>query len=207
MPFFEEIIHLDPSEAIAATYRAHMSVLLMILMPLSLALFILFLFVVPLIALGLWGILVFVFFVLVLSFFILGSLIRWMGTITVLTTRRIIAIRRLDLLKKSVKEHTLDTITEISYTSKGVLQTACHLGDIHITALYTGVNHTIAANIAQPQLVLDQISGCVSRYCKSRTVSIEDRLSVNRESSDTGDMRPALISVEQEDKRDVSNWQ
>lgn len=91
---------------------------------------------------------------------------QWIGTITVVTSRRIMQITRTSMLKKQVKEFQLETITEISYECKGFLQTLFSLGNMQITALYTGTRYTVMKNIEHPQQVLDRISHAVSRMQK-----------------------------------------
>ena len=163
MAFFKETINLSQGEEMVGMFRSHSVVAVISITPFAVALFILCLFVFPLSMLGMKGILIFFAILLFDLFFIFTLISQWIGTLLIVTTRRIIKIDRRSMFKKRVNEYQLETITEIAYDSKGILQTIFALGDINITALYTGMRHTIITCVAQPQHVLDTISHTISR--------------------------------------------
>ncbi len=167
MTLFEETLHLSQDEEIMGTYRSHVVVVIVRILPFCLFFIITCLFLFPFLSLGLNGIMIFILLILICLIFIITLLSQWIGTITVLTSRRIMQITRSSMFKKQVKEFQLETITEISYDCKGVVQTLFSLGDMQITALYTGTRYTILRNVECPQRVLDRISHAVSRLQKN----------------------------------------
>jgi hypothetical protein len=167
MTVFKETLHLSQDEEIMGTYRSHAVVVIVRLFPFCIFFILTCLFLFPFLTLGLKGVIAFVLLLLVSLIFIFTILSQWIGTITVVTSRRIMQIIRTSMLKKQVKEFQLETITEISYDCKGVLQTVFSLGDMQITALYTGTRYIILRNVECPQRVLDRISHAVSRLQKN----------------------------------------
>lgn len=163
MPFFHEIINLSSEEEIVGTFRSHAILALLALSPFICALIVLCLFVFPLLSLGAKGVIFFLLLLALDSIFIATILSQWIGTLVILTSRRIIKIDRRSIIKKHVNEYQLETITEIAYDCKGVIPTFFSLGDINITALYTGSRYTIIKSVAHPQRILDLISRAISR--------------------------------------------
>ncbi len=167
MTLFEETLHLSQDEEVMGTYRSHAAVVVVRLLPFCLFIILTCLFLFPFLSLGLKGIMLFALLILIWLIFIVTLLSQWIGTITVVTSRRIMQITRTSMFKKQVKEFQLETITEISYDCKGILQTLFSLGDMQITALYTGTRYTILRNVECPQRVLDRISHTISRLQKN----------------------------------------
>lgn len=166
MSFFQETISMSLDEEIIGAFRSHSIVAVLAVLPFACALIVTCLFVFPLLSLGGKGIVFFALLVVLELIFIGTALSQWIGTIIIVTTRRIIKIDRRSFFKKHVNEYQLEAITEISYDSKGMLQTLFALGDINITALYTGTRYTIIKNVSGPQRVLDSISHTIARAQK-----------------------------------------
>ncbi len=171
MAFFQETISLSRDENIVGTFRSHPITAVLTILPFGIILILVCLFVFPLISLGVKGVAFFVLFVLLDMLFIFTVLSQWIGTIAIVTSRRIIKIDRRSMFKKCVNEYQLETITEIAYDSKGILQTFFSLGNINITALYTGTRYTIIKHVWKPQHVLDIISHAISRVQKKQEKS------------------------------------
>lgn len=162
MPLFHEIIHVSKDEDILGTFRSHPAVVLLSITPFACILILLSLFVFPLLSLGTYGVIALCILTALDLFFIATLLSQWIGTIVIITNRRIIKINRRSLITKFVNEYQLDTITEISYNSSGIVQALFSLGTISITALYTGTRYAIIACVSHPGRVLDIISHAIA---------------------------------------------
>lgn len=180
MPFFHEVIHLSKDEAIVGTFRSHAIVAILSIAPFACILIILCLFVFPLLSLGIKGVAFFFLLAILDILFIITLLSQWIGTLLIVTNRRIIKINRRSMISKFVHEYQLETITEISYDCKGIIRTVFTLGDINVTALYTGARYTVITYVQKPQRVLDVISHAIAKRLKAndRVRNIDDLHSV-----------------------------
>lgn len=171
MPFFKEIINVSKDEEVIGVFRSHVATAILSLIPFVCVLIVICLFLFPFLSLGLKGVVIFSLLILLDAIFISTILSQWIGTILILTSRRLISVNRRSMFKKRVNEYQLETITEISYDCKGLLQTFFSLGDINITALYTGTRHTVIRCVAGPQRVLDSISHAIAKLQKNTNAS------------------------------------
>lgn len=157
MAFFLETLRLDSSERIVSVVRSHPFPMIRALIVPVILLSLFFLFLFPLFAHGFAGVLVFVAGSILAALMIIRTLIRWYGSVVVLTSRRILRIDRQGFLKKQVREFLLENIQELSYQTRGAFQTSYSFGDISIV-IFAQATPVIFSNIPQPQYVLDLIS-------------------------------------------------
>ncbi|MBI4272330.1 hypothetical protein HY621_00550 [Candidatus Uhrbacteria bacterium] len=161
MPLLQEEVTLDSDEKIIGFFRPHIFFVIAWGLPLALGLVVLFIFMFKIFQIGVIGValffVVFFFFVFLLS----SRVVAWYGTLCVLTNRRLLSIRRVSLLKKQVTEVLLGNISELSYTTKGIIQTILRFGNVHLTVFATNTKFTLH-NIPYPQQVMDVISGQIA---------------------------------------------
>ena len=162
MKLLQEEVTLDSDEKIIGFFRPHSFFVIVWGLPLALGLVALFLFMFKIFQIGMIGValffVVFSFFVFLLS----SRVIAWYGTLSVLTNRRLLSIRRVSLLKKQVTEVLLGNISELSYTTKGFIQTVLRFGNVHLTVFVTNTKFTLH-NVPHPQQVMDVISGQIAK--------------------------------------------
>lgn len=153
----QETLHLDSHETIVSMFRSHSFKMVSRAVPLIIALMALFLFVFPLFSFGVIGIIIFFLLFFAGIFFLLRNVTNWLGTYCVLTNRRLLCIQRTGFFKKDVNEILLENITELSYITKGVVQTLFHFGNVRL-ALIASRGEFIIPDIGQPQAILDILS-------------------------------------------------
>jgi|GEM_PF-1040509 len=153
----QEILHLDSHETIVCMFRGHAFRMVSRVIPLMIALMALFLFVFPLFSLGGIGIGIFFLLFFIDIFFLLRMVCNWLGTYYVLTNRRLLCIQRTGFFKKQVHEILLENITELSYITKGFIQTLFHFGNVRL-ALITTRGEFFIFDIGKPQAILDILS-------------------------------------------------
>jgi hypothetical protein len=153
----QETVHLDSQETIVSMFRSHAFKMTSRAIPLILVLMALFLFVFPLFSLGAVGVGIFFFLFFTGMFFLFRTVCNWLGTYYVLTNRRLLCIQRTGFFKKQVDEILLENITELSYITKGIVQTLFHFGNVRL-ALMTARGEFIILSIAKPQTILDILS-------------------------------------------------
>lgn len=157
MAFFREHIALDSSEQISGLFRSHAFHLVVRIAVPFVALCGLFLFLFPLFRSGLGGVAVFTFGVIVCCLFITHFVMAWYGTVFVLTNRRLLAIRRTGLFKKQAQEIVLENISELSCSTRGIVQMLFRFGDVRLT-LYTASHSFTLHDIPNPHDALNAIS-------------------------------------------------
>jgi len=162
MKLLQEEVTLDTDEKIIGFYRPHSFFAIVWGFPIALVIVLLFLFMFKIFQLGILGILLFAGVFSFLVFLLSSRIVAWYGTLSVLTNRRLLSIRRLSLLKKQVTEVLLQNISELSYTTKGIIQTLLRFGNIHLTVLTTNTKFTLY-NIPYPQQIMDVISGQIAK--------------------------------------------
>ncbi len=157
----QETLSLDTHENILASFRCNAFRTWLWMTPCVLFLFGLFLFMFPFFYQGGPGVFLFITLLLIDVIFMLRLLVMWYGTFYILTERRLFTVRRFGFFKKQVNEILLENINELSYDTKGMLQTLLGYGSIHCTLFPTNTQFTIE-EISQPQHVLTSISRRVS---------------------------------------------
>jgi len=164
-----ETVHLEPGEDIIALFRRHGSTVFVTITPYALLIVLLFLFIFPLFSLGVRG--VALFGVLCLIFCLLGlrKIVAWLGTITVLTSRRLLVIQRYGFFKKKVNEIKLDQVSEISYEVKGMLPTVGRYGTLFLLVTFTSAMVSIP-DIPDPQSALNVISQAIGKVARKTAV-------------------------------------
>lgn len=157
MGTFQETIHLDGTETIQTIFRSHgFHLLIRIAIPFT-ALCLLFLFLFPLFRSGMSGVILFFLLLLVGTLAIAHYVMAWYGTIYVLTSRRLLGIRRIGLFKKQAQEIVLENISELSYSTRGFVQMLLRFGDVKLT-LYTASHSFLLRDIPNPHEILNAIS-------------------------------------------------
>ncbi len=165
MPLLQEEVSLDQDERIIGFFRPHVFFVVVWSVPLTLALVLVFLFMFKFLSLGAIGAVIFILLCALLLFMLASRIVAWYGTLSILTERRLISIRRQSLFRKQVTEVALGNISELSYTSKGIIQTIFRFGNIHLTMFITNTKFTLY-NIPSPQKVMDIISSPASKQKK-----------------------------------------
>ncbi len=169
MLHLEDTVHLDQHETVVSVFRSHPFRMVSRVVPLIFILMVLFLFVFPLFSFGMVGISLFVFLLFVGVLFLCRNIFNWLGTYCVLTDTRLLCIQRTGFFKKQVQEIVLENITELSYATKGMMQTIFHFGNVRL-ALRTTRGEFIIPEISKPQMVLDLLSRQASAVRK-RSIS------------------------------------
>ncbi len=157
MPLLQEEITLDADEQVLGLFRPHTFFVIAWTFPMSLLLIGLFLFMFKFFLLGFFGVLFFVAVFLLLFFIFISRVMAWYGTLYILTSRRLLAIKRSSLIKKQVTEVLLENVSELSYTMKGLLQTLLRFGNIQLS-LFAITSKFTVTNIPHPQEVMDTVS-------------------------------------------------
>lgn len=205
MVSLEETLHLESGEEILAMFRRHGATVLKHLFPVALFLVILFLFIFPLFSLGERGVILF--FVLCVGACLIAArkICAWLGTITILTSNRLLVIRRFGFFKKTVNEIKLDQISEVSYEVRGMMQALGRYGTLVLLVTFTSAQITIP-DIPDPQNALNEISQAMRRVKKheqsdqGNTGSSHTPHPVEKEEKQE---KPTFHHVS---KRDPANW-
>lgn len=205
MVSLEETLHLEPGEEIIALFRRHGATALKHLFPVALFLVLLFLFIFPLFSLGSRGVILFFALCVVACLIAVRKICAWLGTITILTSNRLLVIRRFGFFKKTVSEIKLDQISELSYEVKGMMQAMGRYGTISLLVTFTSVQITIP-DIPDPQSALNEISQAIQRIKKYEQESQSKKASAHTPidvSKDEKQQRPVFHHIE---KSDPANW-
>lgn len=157
MSYFIETLNLDSQETVSAIFRSHPFHLVARMAAPFIILCLLFLFLFPLFHFGLSGVFLFFAVLIIDTGFLVHFLTAWYGTIFVLTSRRVLAIRRTGMFKKQAQEIVLENISELSYSTHGLMQMIFRFGDVKLT-LYTASHSFTLHDIPRPNDVLNAIS-------------------------------------------------
>lgn len=163
----QEIVHLDTQETVICMFRSHPFKMISQVIPCMGSLIVLFLFIFPLFSLGALGVCIFLLLFFSGVFFLSRNIFNWLGTYCILTNRRLLCIQRSGFFKKQAQEILLENITELSYTTKGMVQTLFHFGDVRL-ALVTARGEFTIPHIAKPQAILDILSRQASAVRKRK---------------------------------------
>jgi hypothetical protein len=161
-----ETVTLERDESILALYRRHGSTVVLSILPYALLCILLFLFIFPLFSLGIRGVIAFAGCAILFSILAFRKIIAWLGTITILTNRRLLVIQRFGFFKKKVNEIKLDQVSELSYEVKGMTQTLGRYGTIYLLVTFTSATIHIP-DIPDPQAALNTISQAIGRVQKN----------------------------------------
>ncbi len=182
---FHETLTLDEGEKVVAAFRSHTLRTVLWLIPCTIVLFGVFLFMFPLFYYGIKGVVLFFVIILLDTYFILLNLLRWYGSVSILTERRLFVIYRVSFLKKRVNEILLENINELSYDTKGILQTLFGYGTVHCS-LFTSSGQCDIPEVNRPQEVLNVISKYASQTkvgsSKQRDMAIYEKLPYDNKS-------------------------
>lgn len=152
-----ETIRIDYQEYLVVIIRSHGIKLFFRLLPLILFFFLLFLFLFPLVRLGMYGIVLFLGGLAIDFFYSIRILVMWYGTCFIVTNQKIITVKRLGYFKKDVCEVPFSQIHEISYHTKGLFQMIFSYGMIQCVCLQP--RETLYMNcVGQPNILLEKLS-------------------------------------------------
>lgn len=196
MSLLQETLRLEPGEDLVAVYRRHGGTAFLRILPLAFFLVVLFLFLFPLFSLGAKGVFVFGVLVFFSLFFSLRIIASWLGTITIVTSRRLLIVSRLGFFKKTVTEIQYDQISQMSYQVKGMMQMIGKYGNLELLVTFTSANISIP-DMPDPQEILNTISQVMSSAKKAGALPHDDP------KTHTGFVRKPLVSS---DEKDPANW-
>lgn len=162
---FSEVFQIETDEYIVELFRSSAMMFFKKSFLWFCLLFLLFFFLFPLFRMGNSGSSIFFIGLCIVVFAILRILVSWLGTCYIITNKRIIAVERAGYLKKDVYEISLSSVSELSYTSKGVFQMLFSFGTV-ILALTTPRGSFHLKNISSPALILERVSKLLSELKK-----------------------------------------
>ena len=171
MPSLQENLTFGDHEDIVEIFRMSNGPMIRVVSIAVLGLLILFFFITPLFRAGPWG--VGVFFLVFALCAVLGwrAIIKWMGSICVTTTDRIIVIERIGFWTKKVREVAYKEIVHGQYQKKGLMNTARDIGSVQCV-LKSSVTPFLIEYVAHPQHLLEVI-GSWTTFAPSESVSDE----------------------------------
>ncbi|MBI4250495.1 PH domain-containing protein [Candidatus Uhrbacteria bacterium] len=162
MPLLQEEIILDGEERIIGMFRTHVFRTVLWIIPPTIGLVVVFLFLFKFFSFGIIGSAAFFIFASLFFLMLLSAVAAWYGTIYILTTRRLIGIYRSSLFKKYATEVILENVSELSYGIRGFFPTLFRYGDIHISLFSGGKGFTLK-NISTPQSTMDALSNQIAQ--------------------------------------------
>ncbi len=203
----DETLHLEAGETVRALYRRHGFTVVARIIPYALFLVLLFVFIFPLFSLGLRGAIIFFALCVASAVLAIRKIVAWLGTITILTSSRLLVIQRFGLFKKKVNEIKLDQISEISYEVKGMAQTVCKYGTLYLLVTFTSASIAIP-DIPDPQNALNEISQCLAAQKKNPLPTQAGQSITTGPSIEQAKnaKQPAEPSFTFQTKRDPANW-
>ena len=155
---FYEKISLFEDEDVAGVFRLSSFTMAKGLALPVIGLFLVFLFMFPLFREGGGGV---IFFLLALVGVCLAGLrpiVRWYGTLFIVTNKRIFKIVRHGLFKKNVEEIILDLIGVVSYGTTGVWETLARAGTMKLVFKDSAREPLMFPFVSEPARMLDVIS-------------------------------------------------
>ncbi len=201
-----ETVTLEKEEHIIGLYRRHGATVCVSILPFALCIILLFLFVFPLFSLGGRGVGLFGFLAAIFSLLALRKILAWLGTITILTSKRLLVIQRYGFFKKKVNEIKLDQISELSYEVKGPLQTIGRYGTLFLLVTFTSTTIGVP-DIPDPQGALNAISQAIARVPKGGVIKGAVPHSGEHPSElKTAKQQDPVIEFHSIPRRDPANW-
>ena len=136
---------------------------------------------------GGWGVLIFLSLLLVVGLAIAHHVVKWYGTLFIITNRRVFRIVRHGLFKKDVDELSLDIINSVRYTTKGILETIFRTGTVHIAFKDAARKEAELYFIDNPSGMLDTISRLLhGQPLPTETPVVTPKHAIVHEDSDLG---------------------
>lgn len=164
-----QLYKLKEGEKVLKTVRRHPAVLSFhIKLELALLLFALF-FMFPLLRAGWYGRTVFISMAGIALFLMFRTWLFWLSNVFVVTDRRIIDIERKGFFDWVVSEAAFNNIQDISVTTRGILQTLLHAGNLVIQTASGFVNVELHF-IKDPAGVKEIINEARGYYTRSAAV-------------------------------------
>jgi uncharacterized membrane protein YdbT with pleckstrin-like domain len=131
----------------------------------SLAIVLDFFLMYPLWRLGWWGVLIFLFVIVISASYIIRRIAIWSLNVFFITNRRIIDLNQNGLFSKSVTETTFDKIQDISYNKKGICATLLDYGDVIVKTASNDESLELK-KVHHPAEVQDMLTECQSKFSK-----------------------------------------
>lgn len=201
-----ETVTLEKEEHIIALYRRHGATVCVAILPYALLIILLFLFVFPLFSLGVNGVVLFAVLGCLFSILALRKILAWLGTITILTSKRLLVIQRFGFMKKKVNEIKLDQISELSYEVKGFIQTVGRCGTLFLLVTFTSATIGVP-DIPDPQGALNAISQAITRVSRSIGQSVAaPQMPAQQTGVEKGSNRDSSVVFHSVPRRDPANW-
>lgn len=200
----KESLSLESGENLVAVYRRHGGTAFLRILPIAFFLVILFLFLFPLFSLGTPGVAVFSLLLFFSLFFSLRIIFSWLGTITIVTSRRLLIVQRSGFFKKTVTEIQYDQISQMSYQMKGIPQMIGKYGNLELLVTFTSANISIP-DIPDPQEALNTISQVMSMAKKIPSGDAEGNTEQKKQTPAFA-KHSARMPVRDEEKSDPANW-
>ncbi len=174
MPSLLENLTFDDHEDVVEIFRMSNSPMVRTLFIAVPGILVLFFFITPLFRAGPWG--VGVFFLFFIFCVILGwrAVIKWMGSICVASTARIIIIERTGFWTKKVREIAYKEILHGQYQKKGLMNTARDIGSVECM-LKSSVSPFVIEHIIHPQHLLEVIASRTTFASSEPTSGISQR--------------------------------
>lgn len=122
-----------------------------------------FFFIFPLFRLKIWGILIFLAFILFGIFFGIRKLIIWYFHSFMITNKRIVDFDQKGLFDKEISETIYKNIQDVGFRVKGFSQTFFHYGDIKIQTAGTVANLELT-KVYEPQKIQELISDLQRKF-------------------------------------------
>jgi uncharacterized membrane protein YdbT with pleckstrin-like domain len=130
-----------------------------------------FFFLFPLFSLGFWGIVIFLFSLIVGIIYGLRKFIIWYFNVFVITNQRIIDIDQRGFFDRIVSEAPYEKIQDVSYRIKGLIKTLFHYGNIQIQTAGSQVCLELK-DIKEPE----KIQALIAMYQNERKKKITENL-------------------------------
>lgn len=199
-----ESLSLEPGENLVAMYRRHGGTAFLRILPIAFFLVILFLFLFPLFSLGTPGVAAFSILFFFSMFLSLRIIFSWLGTITIVTSRRLLIVHRSGFFKKTVTEIQYDQISQMSYQMKGIPQMLGKYGNLELLVTFTSANISIP-DIPDPQEALNTISQVMSMAKKTQAGDAGASIGQKKQTP-AFEKHTARMPIRDEEKSDPANW-
>lgn len=153
----ESVLQLKDEEAIRAMIRRHIVTLIGPLLLAMLFIVAPFFFLFPLFSLGIFGVLVFVIFIIAGIVLAFRTLFIWDADVLIVTNTRVVDVDQKGLFSRHVGEAALNSIQDVSWHKEGFWQTLFRMGTVKIQT--AGAAAVIEAdNIPKPEKVHELVN-------------------------------------------------
>lgn len=167
---FLETLTLDDHEDLVELFRTSNTGMIRSLCIDFTIIIVLFFFITPLFRLGPWGVGIFFFILLLAGLNGWRAIVRWMGSVCIVTTMRVIVIERMGFWKKQVREVAYKEIVHSQYSKQGLINTARDIGSVQCV-LKSTTSAFMVHHIVHPQRLLEAIAAHTTFVTQPPTVN------------------------------------